>query len=237
MDKREIENLLNKVANKNLSIDEALLQLKKEPFVQESFSDLGYAKVDNHRSIRQGAAEVIYGAGKTPEQIKGICETMLTKGQKTILITRIPEETYRFLDTSIPTTYYPVAQVGIVGEVPEPTGNGTVVVACAGTSDLPVAEEAALTAEVSGQLCYALIRCGSFRYSSLTCSCGRHHDSSGCCCGRWNGRRSCECCWWHGFLSSYRGAYQCGIRCLIWWCCRFARNAEFMCEWGKRGQY
>lgn len=150
MDKREIENLLNKVANKNLSVDEALLQLKKEPFAQESFSDLGYAKIDNHRSIRQGAAEVIYGAGKTPEQIKGICETMLTKGQKTILITRIPEETYRFLDTSIPITYYPVAQVGIVGEVPEPTGNGTVVVACAGTSDLPVAEEAALTAEVLG---------------------------------------------------------------------------------------
>ena len=62
MDKREIENLLNKVANKNLSVDEALLQLKKEPFAQESFSDLGYAQVDNHRYIRQGAAEVIYGA-------------------------------------------------------------------------------------------------------------------------------------------------------------------------------
>lgn len=237
MDKREIENLLNKVANKNLSIDEALLQLKKEPFVQESFSDLGYAKVDNHRSIRQGAAEVIYGAGKTPEQIKGICETMLTKGQKTILITRIPEETYRFLDTSIPTTYYPVAQVGIVGEVPEPTGNGTVVVACAGTSDLPVAEEAALTAEVLGNCVTRLYDVGVSGIHRLLAHVDDIMTAQVVVAVAGMEGASCECCWWHGFLSSYRGAYQCGIRCLIWWCCRFARNAEFMCEWGKRGQY
>lgn len=150
MDQNEIEALLSAVAKGQTSVDEALLQLKKAPFAQESFSDLGYAKIDHHRAIRQGAAEVIYGAGKTPEQIKNICGVMREKGQDTILITRIYEETYHFLDTHLPITYYPLARVCLVGDMPSPTGTGTIVVACAGTSDLPVAEEAALTAEALG---------------------------------------------------------------------------------------
>ncbi len=150
MDQKEIEHLLGEVANGSISVEKALLSLKKEPFVKESFSDLGYAKIDHHRSIRQGAAEVIYGAGKTPEQIGNICATMLEKGHKTILITRLDENAHQRLSTELPITYYPCARVGLVGLMPKPTGTGTIVVACAGTSDLPVAEEAALTAQALG---------------------------------------------------------------------------------------
>ncbi len=150
MDSKELETLLHEVANNHCSVDEALLALKKEPFMQESFSDLGYAKVDHHRAIRQGAAEVIYGAGKTADQIKGICKSMLEKGQRAILITRLGEEAYESLKDDLSLTYHPIARVGLVGDMPKPTGTGSIVIACAGTSDLPVAEEAALTAEALG---------------------------------------------------------------------------------------
>ena len=79
----DIRMLLEAVRDGTASVDDALLQLKRSPF-----EDIGYAKVDMHRSIRQGAAEVIYGAGKTPEQIIGIAKTMLESGQERILITR-----------------------------------------------------------------------------------------------------------------------------------------------------
>ena len=125
----EIERILTDVSQGALSVEDALLALKKEPF-----TDLGYAKVDHHRALRQNAAEVVYGAGKTPEQIAGIVTTLQQEGEKTVLITRLKPEAAAFLRTSLP----------------EPTGNGNIVIACAGTSDLPVAEEAALTAEVLG---------------------------------------------------------------------------------------
>ncbi len=140
-----IEGILQAVANKELSVDDALLALKKEPF-----TDLGYAKVDNHRAVRQGAAEVIYGAGKTFAQIRGICEAMLKDGQECILITRLNQECAQQLRGVINLEYHKDAKVGIVGKLPEPDGVGTIVVAAAGTSDLPVAEEAALTAEALG---------------------------------------------------------------------------------------
>ena len=83
----EIRKLLESVQAGKTSVDEALLQIKMSPF-----EDIGYAKVDLHRKVRQGAAEVIYGAGKTPEQIVGIIETMRQHGQERILITRLSKE-------------------------------------------------------------------------------------------------------------------------------------------------
>ena len=83
----EIKTLLQGVQDGTVSVDEALLQLKQQPF-----EDLGYAKVDLHRKVRQGANEVIYGAGKTPEQIIGILEKMAQNSQKNILITRLDKE-------------------------------------------------------------------------------------------------------------------------------------------------
>ena len=142
---QSIESILQSVADKSLSVDEALLTLKKEPF-----TDLGYAKVDNHRTLRQGAAEVIYGAGKTFSQIRGICDSMMKDGQECILITRLNPECAQQLRGVLDLTYYSEAKVGIVGKMPEPDGAGTIVVAAAGTSDLSVAEEAALTAEALG---------------------------------------------------------------------------------------
>ena len=81
----EIRKMLEGVRQGTVSVDDALLALKKEPF-----TDIGYAKVDMHRGIRQGAAEVIYGAGKTAAQMIGIVGVMRQHGQKTILITRMP---------------------------------------------------------------------------------------------------------------------------------------------------
>lgn len=136
---------LEAVAAGNLSVDEALLDLKKAPF-----EDLGYAKVDLHRGVRQGAAEVIYGAGKTAEQITGIATAMLKNHISTVLITRMDAEKAAKVAETLPLDYHPDARIGILGPIPESTGLGSIVVATGGTSDIPVAEEAALTAEVHG---------------------------------------------------------------------------------------
>ena len=134
--------ILESLASGSLSVDEALLKLKTEPF-----DDLGYAKVDLHRKIRQGVPEVIYGAGKTPEQIIGIMKSMIAHGQDEILITRLSKEAAKLVGEVWPIQYHELARVGIYGAMPEAYGNGKIVVATGGTSDLPVAEEAALTAE------------------------------------------------------------------------------------------
>ena len=139
------KTILEQYKNNEISLEDALLELKKEPF-----QDIGYAKVDLHRKIRQGAAEVIYGEGKTPEQIIGICSTMLNNGQETILITRLSKESAEIVAQSHPFTYHPQARIGIIGKLPTPDGLGKIVIATGGTSDLPVAEEAALTAEALG---------------------------------------------------------------------------------------
>lgn len=141
----DIRKLLEDVKSDKISVDNALLKIKMSPF-----EDIGYAKVDLHRQIRQGAAEVIYGAGKTPEQIAGILETMGRNGQNRVLITRMSPEAAEYVSKTIPLDYRKQAKVGIVGGFPEPDGIGKVVIATGGTSDIPVAEEAAVTAEVFG---------------------------------------------------------------------------------------
>ncbi len=141
----DIRKLLEGVSNGSVSVDDALLKLKTKPF-----EDIGYAKVDMHRKLRQGAAEVIYGAGKTPEQITGIVETMLKNGQSTVLITRLSAEAAAEVAKTHPLDYHKDACCGIIGSIPAPDGIGKIVVATGGTSDIPVAEEAALTAAVLG---------------------------------------------------------------------------------------
>ena len=141
----DIKELLENVRDGKTSIEEALLQIKKQPF-----DDIGYAKVDLHRKVRQGAAEVIYGKGKTAQQIIGIVKSMQSAGQNTILITRLDEEKALLLQKEIDFDYKKEASIGIVGPMPAVSGKGSIVVATGGTSDIPVAEEAALTAEVLG---------------------------------------------------------------------------------------
>lgn len=141
----DIREVLEEVKNGNISVEDALLQIKKAPF-----EDIGFAKVDLHRKVRQGAAEVIYGAGKTPEQMIKICDVMRANDQKTILITRLSPEAAAIIAEKHELTYHENAKVGIIGKMPEKNGRGKIVVATGGTSDIPVAEEAALTAEVFG---------------------------------------------------------------------------------------
>lgn len=137
--------MLEAVRSGEISVDEALLAIKKAPF-----EDIGYAKVDMHRGIRQGAPEVIYGAGKTAEQMLGIIEAMQQNGQQTILITRLSSEAAERISAVYDMDYRQGARAGVIGKMPAPDGIGRIVVATGGTSDIPVAEEAALTAEVHG---------------------------------------------------------------------------------------
>ena len=141
----EIRKILEGVHDGNVSVDEAVMRLKLQPF-----EDIGYAKVDLHRKVRQGAAEVIYGAGKTPEQIAGIADVMIKNGQDAILITRLGEESAKIIGQAYELDYHKDARCGIIGRMPKPDGIGKIVVATGGTSDIPVAEEAALTASVLG---------------------------------------------------------------------------------------
>ncbi len=209
MEQREMRELLEAVAQGTVSAADAAVKLETAPV-----ADLGYARVDNQRGIRRGVSEVVYGAGKTPDQIAGIVTSMLDAGESRVLITRIGADAAREVEEllsdgltlatsgsgasedaagmqaaatasaagavapaeAVPSvsaaakpsadaagapaaagvpdlpvfTYYDLPRVALVGEMPEPTSDRTIVVCSGGTSDIPVAEEAALTAEVLG---------------------------------------------------------------------------------------
>lgn len=141
----DIRKILEGVQGGTVSVDDALLQLKQKPF-----EELGYAKVDLHRKLRQGAGEVIYGAGKTAEQIIGILSAMAENGQENVLITRLDPKKAEAVSLVHPLRYDAPSGIGIRGEMEPPHGMGTILVATGGTSDQNVAEEAALTAEFLG---------------------------------------------------------------------------------------
>lgn len=145
MDKKQLQTLLEQVANGGVKPEEALLQIKTEPY-----KDMGFAKLDTHRGIRQGMAEVIYGAGKTKEQILKIAQAMLTEQEKTVLITRMSREAADYVKQYLDLEYDEMSRTGRIGKIPRPDGAGKIVIATGGTSDMPVAEEAALTAEIYG---------------------------------------------------------------------------------------
>lgn len=144
MEQNEFRELLQNVADGSISVDDALFQIKNKPF-----EDLGYAKPDFHRKLRQGVSEVIYGAGKTAEQIIGISKSFAEHGQNDILITRLDKTKAEKIKEEIPLVYQDVASIGIIGSMPQKR-IGKIVIATGGTSDIPVAEEAALTAEMLG---------------------------------------------------------------------------------------
>ena len=145
MTQQEIIALLQQVKNQEISVEQAQLALKAEPF-----TDLGFAKIDHHRALRQGTGEVIYGASKTPQQICDICHHLLEVGNQNILITRMSSEAAALAQQSLPLFYDAMSKIGIVNRVETLSAKGTIVVATAGTSDMPVAEEAALTAQALG---------------------------------------------------------------------------------------
>jgi len=146
MSKQGAMDILKKVQEGALSPEDAMLKLRLQPF-----EDLGYAKPDHHRAVRQGIPEIIYGEGKTAEEITGISKAFLDKGQPLILTTRLLPDIAEKVQKNIPALkYHERARVGIIGDMPKPDGIGKIVVATGGTCDLHVAEEAALTAEALG---------------------------------------------------------------------------------------
>lgn len=140
-----IRTIIEGVRTGAVSVDEAVLKLKEEPF-----RDIDFAKIDHHRRIRQGVAEVIYGAGKSPDQIRRIVDEMRMHGQENILITRLDDDAYEKISDLEGIAYHSDARIATVGDMPPVDGIGNIVVATAGTSDIKVAEEAAVTARFLG---------------------------------------------------------------------------------------
>lgn len=146
MNIQKLENLLKRVKSGKTSIDEAMATLKTLPF-----EDIGFARVDHHRALRKGFPEVIWGEGKTPTQIVSIMKQLKKRGQN-ILITRLEEKKIRTIKKVFPNSrYYPRSKVLTYLTHPvKMEGKGTILVITAGTTDIPVAEEAALTAQFMG---------------------------------------------------------------------------------------
>ena len=141
----EVYEILQAVKEGSITLEEAEVKLKVKPF-----EDLGFAKLDEHRAIRQGMQEVIYGASKTKEQILTIAKSMDERGCKNVLITRMKPEAAEYVQKELNLFYDPLSKIGIVNREFSNTGNGKIVVVSGGTSDMPVCEEAALTLEALG---------------------------------------------------------------------------------------
>lgn len=141
----DIRSLLEQVKNRQVDVDAALLKLKMKPI-----EDLGYANVDLHRQLRQGVPEVIYGAGKTSEQIVGIISSMQSNGQGHILITRLSSDVAVEVQEHHSLTYIKEAHIGYVGDMPTKKTESSIAIVTGGTSDYKVAEECAITAEFYG---------------------------------------------------------------------------------------
>ena len=145
MNVKEIEKLLNDVKNGETTVNKALEVLKNFPY-----TDLGFAKIDHHREMRTGYPEIIYCAGKSVEQVKEIVKVM-SERENNVIGTRANQEMYEAVLNIIPTAvYYPMGRIISVQKKKPETPESSIAVITAGTSDMPVAEEAAITAELLG---------------------------------------------------------------------------------------
>lgn len=145
MDKEKLQALLEGVRDGSVNIAAALQALKTMPY-----EDLDFAKIDTHRHLRNGFSEVIYAEGKTIDEIKAIV-TRASGGSSCLMATKAGPEVYRAIKEIRPdTVYHEKARIVIMGEPPAKTSTRTIAVVCAGTSDLPIAEEAAVTAAAMG---------------------------------------------------------------------------------------
>ena len=145
MDPREIESLLKQVADGQLSPEQATARLKLLPY-----EDLGFAKVDHHRALRRGFSEVVYGPGKSVEQILAITDRLVDRGQN-VLVTRTTHEVHeRIAQRHAAAHFHEIARCLTLTVQPPIPLIGRVAIVCAGTSDVPVAEEAAVTSEFLG---------------------------------------------------------------------------------------
>jgi hypothetical protein len=158
MDERAIRELLEAVRRGRLKPDDAVARLRHFPF-----EDLGFAKVDHHRSLRQGYAEVVFARGKTPQQVAAIVRKLLgARGAKhNVLITRADSRAFVAVRrVARAARFHPLSGVISIRRTREMTGRGLILVVSAGTSDIPVAEEAKLTAEAMGNRVEAIYDVG-----------------------------------------------------------------------------
>ncbi|MDO8491022.1 MAG: nickel pincer cofactor biosynthesis protein LarB [Dehalococcoidia bacterium] len=145
VDEHVIAALLNRVKAGEVSIEEAVRQLQTLPY-----EDIGFAKIDHHRELRRGFPEVVFGQGKTPEQIAAIAERLAAHSDR-VLVTRAGQEAFHAVRHHLPeATYNAIARAIIVDRSRKVPGKPGIVVVSGGTSDIPVAEEAAVTAELMG---------------------------------------------------------------------------------------
>ena len=149
MNRLQIRALLDEVRSGTLTPESAHDQLLQY-LRQSPYEDLGFARVDHHRSMRQGFPEVIYGPGKTPDQIAAISERIVAAGHN-LLVTRIGPEAYEAVRQRLPAaSFHEQARTITLRTAELPSGRGTILVAAAGTADIPVAEEAVVSAEIMG---------------------------------------------------------------------------------------
>jgi len=149
MTESELRQMLDDVRAGRLDAGDAAARIR-DAFAVAPFEDLGFARVDTHRHHRQGFPEVILGLGKTPAQIAALAERIVARGQ-TLLVTRAGRDAFDAVRAVVPNAaYHETARAITLKQGDIPAGAGTVLIACAGTSDIPVAEEAAVTAEVMG---------------------------------------------------------------------------------------
>jgi len=145
MDQDLLRALMEQVRSGSVDVDAAMDRLRHMPF-----EDLGFAKIDHHRALRHGIPEVIFGQGKTPEQIAAIAASLLARAQN-VLITRADPAAAELVQRDHPDAeYFPASRAIRVWRDRTIRGKGKIAVVCAGTSDLPVAEEAEVTAQVMG---------------------------------------------------------------------------------------
>lgn len=155
MNQEALTALLQQVAAGEITAEAGVERLRRLPF-----EDLGFARVDHHRRLRQGAAEVIMGQGKTPEQVRAIAVASAEAGAN-VLVTRADAAMFAAVRAALPeAAWHPVARAITVERAPRQRGRGTVMVVAAGTSDLPVAEEAALAADLYGGPVETVYDCG-----------------------------------------------------------------------------
>jgi pyridinium-3,5-biscarboxylic acid mononucleotide synthase len=147
--RKELRDLLERVQSGGTTLEAAqdrLLQYLR----QAPFEDLGFARIDHHRGIRQGFPEVIFGPGKTPQQIAAVASRLVQAGQA-LLVTRTDASAFTAVAAEIPDAAFNATARTITRPAAEtPRGTGTILVAAAGTADLPIAEEAAVSAEIMG---------------------------------------------------------------------------------------
>jgi NCAIR mutase (PurE)-related protein len=149
MRRPDLERLLDEVRAGRMPVDEAVEHVQSS-MRAATFDDLGFARLDTHRATRQGFPEVVLGIRKTPEQVAAIAERIVAGGQ-TLLVTRATEEMAIAVGARVPgVVHNTLARTLALRQQDVEPGSGTVLVVCAGTSDLPVAEEAAVTAELMG---------------------------------------------------------------------------------------